>query len=111
MGFESAIYSGLSRQFIVRRLTPFTDYQFVLEVCTGVNLCTLSAIQIFQTSETIPEEQNAPIVNFANATAITVTWIKPTRPNGKILNYMVLRKVISKLYSYQVFFHFILNLK
>lgn len=98
VGYEGPpLYVGRSLEYQVRRLKPYTEYTFLLEACTGSELCTKSPPSRFRTAETIPEAQKSPQVTFRNATAIMITWIGPLRPNGRVISFEVLRKVVSHL--------------
>lgn len=97
VGFADPIFSGSSRQFLFRRLTPNSEYQLILEACTGPNLCTRSQPMSLWTAETAPEVQPTPVIQFSNATAILVTWTRPLRANGKIISYQVIRKIVPQM--------------
>ncbi|XP_053139313.1 usherin [Hemicordylus capensis] len=84
-------YSGLSRQFLFRRLEPFTLYTLVLEACTGSG-CTRSAPQPIWTDEAPPASQMAPIIQAVNATSIQLSWSQPINSNGKITRYEVIHR-------------------
>uniref|UniRef100_A0A8D0L665 Usherin n=1 Tax=Sphenodon punctatus TaxID=8508 RepID=A0A8D0L665_SPHPU len=84
-------YSGLSRQFLFRRLEPFTLYTLVLEACTLAG-CTCSSPQPIQTDEAHPMSQLAPVIQSVNATNIELSWSEPVIPNGKIIRYEVIRR-------------------
>nr|XP_056708935.1 usherin [Euleptes europaea] len=88
---DSLEYSGLSRQFLFRRLEPFTLYTLVLEACTGAG-CTRSSPQPVWTDEAPPESQMAPIIQSVNATSIELSWSKPINSNGKIIRYEVIHR-------------------
>ncbi|XP_039386307.1 usherin [Mauremys reevesii] len=84
-------YSGLSRQFLFRRLEPFTLYTLVLEACTVAG-CTRSSPQPVQTDEAPPVSQLAPVIQSVNATNIELSWSEPINPNGKIIHYEVIHR-------------------
>uniref|UniRef100_UPI00398E6111 usherin-like n=1 Tax=Pristiophorus japonicus TaxID=55135 RepID=UPI00398E6111 len=88
---ENLEYSGLSRQFLFRRLEPYTVYTLVLEACTKAG-CTHFPRQEIRTDEAPPVSQPAPAVQSVNATQIELRWIKPLSANGKIIQYDVIRK-------------------
>ena len=97
VGYEDiALYSGLSRQFHFRRLSPYTEYHLILEACTGRETCTRSLPSTVRTAETAPENQSPPQLTTRNATAILITWSKPTRANGRVISYQVIRKDLPK---------------
>ncbi|TFK09759.1 enhancer of filamentation 1 [Platysternon megacephalum] len=84
-------YSGLSRQFLFRRLEPFTLYTLVLEACTVAG-CIRSSPQPVQTDEAPPASQLAPVIQSVNATNIELSWSEPINPNGKIIHYEVIHR-------------------
>nr|XP_032625073.1 usherin-like [Chelonoidis abingdonii] len=84
-------YSGLSRQFLFRRLEPFTLYTLVLEACTVAG-CTRSSPQPVRTDEAPPASQLAPVIQSVNATNIELSWSEPINPNGKIIHYEVIHR-------------------
>uniref|UniRef100_H3A4S8 Usherin n=1 Tax=Latimeria chalumnae TaxID=7897 RepID=H3A4S8_LATCH len=84
-------YSGLSRQFLFRRLEPYTIYTLVLEACTEEG-CTRSPPQPVRTDEAPPSSQPAPVAKSVNAASIELKWSKPLNPNGKIIRYEIIYK-------------------
>ncbi|KYO43601.1 usherin isoform J [Alligator mississippiensis] len=88
---ENLEYSGLSRQFLFRRLEPFTLYTLALEACTVAG-CTRSSPQPIQTDEAPPASQLAPVIQSVNATNIELSWSEPINPNGKIIHYEVIHR-------------------
>ncbi|XP_419417.5 usherin isoform X2 [Gallus gallus] len=84
-------YSGLSRQFLFRRLEPYTLYTLLLEACNAAG-CTRSPPQPIRTDEAPPVSQMAPIIQAVNATNIELSWLKPINPNGKIIRYEVIHR-------------------
>ncbi|XP_075451724.1 usherin isoform X2 [Ascaphus truei] len=84
-------YSGLSHQFLFRRLEPYTVYTLVLEACTAAG-CTRTLPQLVQTDEAPPASQLPAIIQFLNATHIELSWPPPIHPNGKIKHYNVIKR-------------------
>ncbi|KAM6459617.1 usherin [Liasis olivaceus] len=84
-------YSGLSRQFLFRRLEPFTVYTLVLEACTAAG-CTRSSPQPIWTDAAPPASQMAPVIHLVNATSIELSWSEPINSNGKIMRYEVIHR-------------------
>ncbi|XP_045715406.1 usherin [Phyllostomus hastatus] len=84
-------YTGLNRQFLLRRLAPATTYTLTLEACTGAG-CALSAPQPLCTDEAPPHAQPPPRVQAAGSTSVELTWSEPVHPNGKIIRYEVIRR-------------------
>ncbi|KAG9484595.1 hypothetical protein GDO78_010137 [Eleutherodactylus coqui] len=84
-------YSGLSEQFLLRRLEPYTVYTLVLEACTAAG-CTQTFPLHIQTDEAPPVSQLPPQIKPLNATHIQLTWSPPVHPNGKILQYDIIKR-------------------
>jgi usherin len=84
------VYSGISRTFNLRRLQPFTSYTFQLESCTSAG-CTKGSIQTITTAEIPPDVLQAPMFSAVESTHVTLDWLPPALPNGKIILYQVLR--------------------
>ncbi|KAM3930149.1 usherin [Leptodactylus fuscus] len=88
-------YSGLSQQFLLRRLDPFTVYTLVLEACTAAG-CTQTFPHRVQTDEASPISQLPPHIKPLNATHIQLTWSPPVHPNGKIIQYDIIKRSIQE---------------
>uniref|UniRef100_A0A671RF78 Usherin-like n=1 Tax=Sinocyclocheilus anshuiensis TaxID=1608454 RepID=A0A671RF78_9TELE len=86
---ENLEFSGLARQFLFRRLEPYTVYTLVLEACTEAG-CTRTAPQRVTTEEAAPSSQPAPTVQQVQSRSVELHWYTPTHPNGRILQYQVL---------------------
>uniref|UniRef100_A0A673TE79 Usherin n=1 Tax=Suricata suricatta TaxID=37032 RepID=A0A673TE79_SURSU len=84
-------YTGLNRQFLFRRLDPFTLYTLTLEACTRAG-CAHSAPQPLWTDEAAPHSQLAPTIQSVGPTSIELSWAEPIYPNGKIIRYEVIRR-------------------
>ncbi|NXO10183.1 USH2A protein, partial [Oriolus oriolus] len=84
-------YSGLSRQFLFRRLEPYTLYTLLLEACNAAG-CTRSPPQPVWTDEAPPVSQMAPVIQAVNATNVELSWLQPINPNGKIIRYEVIHR-------------------
>ncbi|XP_044147224.1 usherin [Bufo gargarizans] len=84
-------YSGLSQQFFLRRLEPFTVYTLVLEACTAAG-CTQTFPHRVQTDEASPVSQLPPQIKPLNATHIQLTWSPPIHSNGKIIQYEIIKR-------------------
>nr|XP_009291422.1 usherin [Danio rerio] len=82
-------FSGLARQFLFRRLEPYTVYTLILEACTEAG-CTRSAPQRVTTEEAIPSSQPAPTVYQVHSRSVELFWSPPAQPNGRILQYQLL---------------------
>ncbi|KAM4770863.1 usherin [Rhinophrynus dorsalis] len=84
-------YSGLSRQFLFRRLDPYTIYQLVLEACTEAG-CTRTFPQLIQTEEASPTSQLPPLIHSINSSHIELSWSPPIHPNGKLKYYNIIKR-------------------
>ncbi|XP_052001042.1 usherin [Xyrauchen texanus] len=82
-------FSGLARQFLFRRLEPYTIYSLVLEACTEAG-CTRTAPQRVTTEEAPPSSQPTPTAQQVHARSVELRWSSPAQPNGRILLYKVL---------------------
>lgn len=82
-------FSGLSRQFLFRRLEPYTTYSLVLEACTEAG-CTRTVPQHITTDEAPPSSQLPPSVQDIGADTVELHWVPPGKANGRILYYQVL---------------------
>ncbi|GAA6098731.1 usherin [Tachysurus ichikawai] len=82
-------FSGLSRQFLFRRLEPYTTYFLVLEACTEAG-CTRTVPQPTTTEEAPPTSQLPPSAQFIGSKRVELHWVPPGQANGKILQYQVL---------------------
>ncbi|KAK1793453.1 hypothetical protein P4O66_011830 [Electrophorus voltai] len=82
-------FSGLSRQFLFRRLAPYTTYALVLEACTEVG-CTRTPIQPVTTGEAPPASQAPPSARRIGPRDAELSWNPPGQPNGIILLYQLM---------------------
>ncbi|XP_052593935.1 usherin [Peromyscus californicus insignis] len=88
-------YSGLGRQFLFRRLAPFTLYTLTLEACTAAG-CAHSVPQPLWTEEAPPDSQLAPTIQAVESTSVRLNWSQPANPNGKIIRYEVVRSSLER---------------
>ncbi|KAM5238832.1 usherin [Ctenodactylus gundi] len=84
-------YTGLSRQFLFRRLEPFSAYSLTLQACTAAG-CAHSPPQAVWTEEAPPDSQMAPTAQAVEPTRVQLRWSEPMNPNGKIVRYEVIRR-------------------
>ncbi|XP_030630773.1 LOW QUALITY PROTEIN: usherin [Chanos chanos] len=82
-------FSGLSRQFLFRRLEPYTVYNLVLEACTYAG-CTRTSPQPVTTDEAPPASLPAPFALQVTAHSVELAWVPPAQPNGRLLQYQVM---------------------
>ena len=90
------VFEGLSEfEFTVDGLSPFTVYEFRLDVCTTT--CGNSSSITERTGEATPTGQAPPtlLAPFQNTTVL-VTWRPPSQPNGIIINYEIGRRLSSE---------------
>lgn len=88
-------FSGLSRQFLFRRLEPFSTYTLVLEACTGAG-CTRTPPQPITTEEAPPSAPPPLVAERIRASSVQLNWVPPTHPNGRILQYRVMAVTLDK---------------
>ena len=88
------IYVGLNREYLFRRLDPYTQYVVVLEACTNIG-CGRGDPQTVTTAEIPPGNQAAPTLGFVNATVVQLIWKPPITPNGQIIKYDIIRRTSS----------------
>lgn len=90
------VYSGTSREFVYDELEPFKNYEFLYEVCSVLCTRQLESLEIV-TLESEPEYQLMPIVTrlmpFLNC--FRINWTLPLKPNGRILNFTIIRSSTS----------------
>ncbi|XP_053568734.1 usherin [Bombina bombina] len=84
-------YSGLTHQFLFRRLESYTNYTLVLEACTAAG-CTRTFPQIIQTDEASPISQAPPEAQLLNSSKIELKWSPPIHPNGKVTHYNIIKR-------------------
>ena len=83
-------YIGQDREFIVRGLTPYQAYDFVVVACTYGG-CTDSSAVLARPQEAPPAGMQIPVVRVTSSSSIEITWQPPTFPNGIITSYEVRR--------------------
>ncbi|XP_061670381.1 usherin isoform X4 [Syngnathoides biaculeatus] len=82
-------FSGLSRNFLFRRLEPWTVYTLTLEACTSAG-CTRSSPQRVTTAAAPPASQPPPTPLSISSDRVSLTWGPPAQPNGPIADYYLL---------------------
>lgn len=71
-------------------LLPFTNYTYVLRVCTGGG-CTDSDPSVELTLEDMPTGLATPTAVTVSSSEIMVAWMEPSMPNGVIQAYDLFR--------------------
>ena len=82
------VYTGLNMTFIDRGLQPFTRYRYAIEACT-TDCASAEMTSAIYTDQAAPVYVNATILIPLNFSSINVSWIKPPKPNGRIVRYNV----------------------
>ncbi|CAJ1048931.1 LOW QUALITY PROTEIN: usherin [Xyrichtys novacula] len=82
-------FSGLSRNFLFRRLEPWTMYTLTLEACTSAG-CTRTPPQHVTTAAAPPASQPPPRPLFIGQDSVSLNWGPPSQPNGPITEYFLL---------------------
>ncbi|XP_022099403.1 usherin-like isoform X2 [Acanthaster planci] len=85
------IYIGLTREYLFRRLEPYTEYVVVLEACTSIG-CGRGEPQSVVTAEVAPENQAPPTLGEVTSTSVQLIWSPPVSANGRILRYDIVRR-------------------
>ena len=93
-----SVFRGNRNTFTVMQLQPFTSYTLLLEACTSAG-CTMGREQEAATAEVPPEGQEPPALLALSATSVQVTWQPPLSPNGDILRYEILRRILPSVGS------------
>lgn len=84
------VYVGGRFSTTVSRLAPYTEYVFRLRVCTRGG-CTDSRDVSSRTAEAPPSDMAAPRLVSVSPSVVEVSWTEPRRPNGRLLEFRVLR--------------------
>nr|XP_046239587.1 usherin [Scatophagus argus] len=89
-------FSGLSRNFLFRRLEPWTMYSLTLEACTSAG-CTHTPPQHVTTAAAPPSSQPPPRPLFIGPDHVSLTWGPPSQPNGPIAEYFLLGRSLEEV--------------
>ena len=84
------LFVGLGFEYQVMGLTPNTVYRFRV-LATNAGGTTASEVAENRTQEDAPDGLSPPLLTVLNATAITITWVEPSQPNGIISEYILSR--------------------
>jgi len=74
-------YEGLSLGHRVSGLTPYSRYLLTVSACTTAGCLNTSVTAV--TLQAPPSGQLPPHISSSGATGLEVSWLPPTRPNGK----------------------------
>ena len=99
----TTVFDGLSLTFDLTGLSPFTLYEFQLQVCTST--CAVSDVVTATTLEAPPEGQAPPTSSEreGEGIAVVVVWSAPSRPNGEITRYDLERRMVLGADSFSEF--------
>lgn len=86
---ESLEFSGLSRNFLFRRLEPWSLYVLTLEACTSAG-CTRAPPQHVTTAAAPPAHQPPPRPFVIGPDHVSLMWGPPSQPNGPVEEYVLL---------------------
>lgn len=86
---ENLEFSGLSRNFLFRRLEPWSLYVLTLEACTSAG-CTRTPPQHVTTAAAPPAHQPPPRPLVIGPDHVSLMWGPPSQPNGPIGEYVLL---------------------
>ncbi|XP_039982949.1 usherin [Xiphias gladius] len=89
-------FSGLLRNFLFRRLEPWTIYTLTLEACTAAG-CTHTPPQHITTATAPPASQPPPKALFIGTDRVSLSWGPPAQPNGPIGEYFLLGKSLEEV--------------
>ena len=81
-------YTGFNREFTDSDLIPFSQYSYFIEACTNAG-CTNGTSTAATTDESVPEDIIAPVLKALSESAISITWIPPSIPNGILISYII----------------------
>ena len=79
-------------EFTLENLTPFTQYQFRLVVCTST--CGNSPTVTATTAEAPPVGQGSPQLTANPNTTVSVSWSPPSQPNGVVTAFQLERRQV-----------------
>ncbi|XP_077049965.1 phosphatidylinositol phosphatase PTPRQ isoform X2 [Siphateles boraxobius] len=85
---ETADLSSDHIMYVVRRLSPFTEYTFSVSAKNIIGDGPSSQVTV-KTTEQVPSSVQDVSYQNLTSTSIRVTWEPPLNPNGKITHYAV----------------------
>ena len=90
---DAPVFTGIAFTFTAMGLSPFTLYSVYYQVCNPAG-CAASITVSQITDSAKPEGVSPPTLQVLGATAIQVSWMPPTMPNGIITQYQVRRRLL-----------------
>ena len=91
-------FRGIDMTATLRRLDPFTTYTLQLEVCNSGG-CNRGVEQNATTAEISPVGQGSPQLTVISSTIVQIMWEPPQMPNGVIIRYDIVRRLLAPLGS------------
>lgn len=86
---KKIVESNVSMQTIITQLEPDTQYAFYVKTYTVESTGSQSAIQYFKTLPGKPSELTMLQAYSNSSSEIVVHWQPPTKPNGRLVEYVV----------------------
>ena len=99
----TVLFTGIGFTYTLRGLSPNTLYSFRVLV-TNAGGTTVSNVTSNRTLEDAPDGLAPPTLTVLNATAINVTWLEPTQPNGVITEYILSRNESEVFQNLELFY-------
>ncbi|CAH2254292.1 usherin [Pelobates cultripes] len=82
-------YKGISKHFLDKGgINQFQEYSYQLRACT-VSGCLDSAKVLAAIKQDVPKGVSPPLITTVNSTALYLSWLIPSKPNGRIKRYQV----------------------
>ena len=85
------VFRGIAFQHTVTGLLPYTEYEFILSVCTTT--CGFSMRVYNRTLEATPMNIAPPNLLALPNVTVFITWTPPISPNGLIVSYELERRM------------------
>ncbi|XP_053408878.1 usherin-like [Mercenaria mercenaria] len=93
-GHHHTVYNTTDLSMVIANLLPYTRYNATLSACTEV-ACTNSSLISILMPEAAPEGVYPPEVIVKSSTSVDVYWSPPSKPNGIIVFYALLRSDVN----------------
>lgn len=85
----SAYSDVINRGFTDVDLLPFTEYFYTVLACTAAG-CSFSLPATTVTLEAMPTDIAAPTLAALSSSSISISWVRPSNPNGVIVTYNII---------------------